>query len=640
MTSFERELDSILSTLEEQWGVRPSRPLPPSPEQDFMKTRQPPGQNEAQKPPSEAYGVFGGKMKGSTKHSLQHPLTVSPDFCDNFAVSPVSRDVPSVSDSMHQKAAGEAPAVASGASKVTSEMKAAAREAKSWPFEEARKILNRFREQRPEKGYVLFETGYGPSGLPHIGTFGEVVRTIMVQKAFETLSDIPTRLFAFSDDMDGLRKVPENVPHQDWLEEHLGQPLTLVPDPFETYESFGHHNNAMLREFLDSFGFQYEFHSATQHYKAGDFDTLLLKVLQHYEEIMALMLPTLRDERRATYSPFLPICPRTKRVLQVPLEQTNVEAGTVVYRDPDTQAFVEVPVTGGHCKLQWKVDWGSRWTAFGVDYEMSGKDLIPSVVLSRQICQILGGTPPESLSYELFLDQQGQKISKSKGNGLTIQEWLTYAPQESLAYYMFPSPKKAKRLYFDVIPRAIDDYIQLMEAYPNQSLAQQLDNPVFHIHQGHPPQLGETLPFNILLNLVTVCGSEQPEILWGFVKKYKPQASPETAPFLDRLIHYAVAYYRDFVKPTLRFRAPTDLERTALEDLRDQLAKVAEGATAEDLQTLVFEVGKKYPFETLRYWFLALYEVLLGQSEGPRMGSFIALYGPDNMRKRIDEKLR
>lgn len=515
----------------------------------------------------------------------------------------------------------------------------AALEAKAWPFEEARKILSRLRGKAPEKGYVLFETGYGPSGLPHIGTFGEVVRTIMIQNAFKVLSDIPTRLFAFSDDMDGLRKVPENVPHQDWLEEHLGQPLTLVPDPFEKYESFGHHNNAMLREFLDSFGFQYEFQSATQHYQAGDFDAMLLKVLQNYDEIMALMLPTLRDERRATYSPFLPICPRTKKVLQVPLEQTLVDSGTVVYRDPETRELVEVPVTGGHCKLQWKVDWGGRWSVFGVDYEMSGKDLIPSVVLSRQICEILGGTPPEGLSYELFLDQEGQKISKSKGNGLTIQEWLTYAPQESLAYYMFPSPKKAKRLYFDVIPRAIDDYIQMMDAFPSQSLSQRLDNPVYYIHEGHPPQLGETLPFNILLNLVAVCGSDQPEVLWGFVKKYMPHATPETAPFLDRLIHYALAYYRDFVKPALHFRSPTDLEREAMQELCEQLLKAPEQASAEDFQTIVFEVGKKYPFETLRHWFLALYEVLLGSSEGPRMGSFIALYGADNMRKLIEEKL-
>lgn len=519
------------------------------------------------------------------------------------------------------------------------EIRVAAETAKAWPFEEARSILNRLQGKVPEKGYVLFETGYGPSGLPHIGTFGEVARTVMVQNAFQKLSDLPTRLFTFSDDMDGLRKVPDNVPHQDWLEEHLGQPLTLVPDPFEKYESFGHHNNAMLREFLDSFGFQYEFQSATHHYQAGHFDAMLLNVLKHYDEIMAIMLPTLRDERRATYSPFLPICPRTKRVLQVAMEQTNVEAGTVVYRDPDTNQFVEVPVTGGHCKLQWKVDWGGRWSVFGVDYEMSGKDLIPSVVLSKQICQILGGTPPSGLSYELFLDQQGQKISKSKGNGLTIQEWLTYAPQESLAYYMYQSPKKAKRLYFDVIPRAIDDYIQNLEAFSNQTVAEQLENPVFHIHKGNPPAVQEVLPFNILLNLVKVCGAENAEVLWGFVRKYMPQANPEHSPFLDRLIHYALAYYRDFVKPTLQCRPPTQLEREALQELDEQLATVPEDASAEDLQTVVFEVGKRYPFESLRHWFLALYEVLLGSSEGPRMGSFIALYGPKNMRILIQEKL-
>ncbi|MDR0632710.1 MAG: lysine--tRNA ligase [Holosporales bacterium] len=512
-------------------------------------------------------------------------------------------------------------------------------EAKSWPFEEARKILARTQKAAWHKDFVLLETGYGPSGLPHIGTFGEVVRTIMVQHAFTMLSDIPTRLFTFSDDMDALRKVPDNVPNKEKLAQYIGKPLTSVPDPYEQYESFGHHNNAMLRRFLDSFGFLYEFQSATEHYKSGKFDEMLIKVLAHYDEIMAVMLPSLRDERRATYSPFLPICPKTGNVLQVPILETFGDAGTVVYKDPITERFVEVPVTGGNCKLQWKVDWGGRWYSFGVDYEMSGKDLIDSVKLSSQICEILGGTAPETLSYELFLDQEGRKISKSKGNGLTIDEWLKYAPPESLAYYMFQAPRKAKRLHFDVIPKAVDEYISLLSQFEKQEDAKKLDNPVFHVHRGHPPLADNIISFNVLLNLASVCGAETAEVMWGFVNKYIPEASPETAPILDHLIHYTIAYYHDFVKPQLHYRAPLDFEKPALYDLLNALQIAEKEISADDLQTIIFDVGKRNDFDNLRQWFQSLYEILLGNTEGPRLGSFIALYGVENMVNLISEKL-
>lgn len=507
--------------------------------------------------------------------------------------------------------------------------------AKSWPFEEARKILARLNDAPPAKGYVLFETGYGPSGLPHIGTFGEVARTIMVQHAFSVLSDIPTRLFVFSDDMDGFRKIPDNVPSQDMLAKHLNEPLTTVPDPYDQYESFGHHNNAMLRKFLDSFGFKYEFQSATEHYKKGNFDAMLLAVLRHYHEIMDIMLPTLRAERRATYSPFLPIC--EEKVLQVHIDEVDAASGMIAYKDPSGRR-VETSVTGGKCKLQWKVDWGGRWFAFNVDYEMSGKDLIPSYALSSRICSILGGNPPENLSYELFLDQCGQKISKSKGNGLTIDEWLKYAPQESLAFYMFQSPKKAKRLYFDVIPRAVDEYIGMLSQFDSQEPSKRVDNPVFHIHQGVPPSLQNVLPFNILLNLASVCGTEDTEIMWGFVRKYMPEATPETDVFLDKLIHHAVSYYHDFIKPHLQYRCPSEVEKTAIMDLSDELQQAEKEISADELQRIVFEVGKKYPFDSLRQWFQSLYEVLLGSSEGPRFGSFIALFGVENMCQLIEEK--
>lgn len=507
----------------------------------------------------------------------------------------------------------------------------------AWPFEEARKILTRIGGKTPEKGYVLFETGYGPSGLPHIGTFGEVVRTTMVRHAFSLLSDIPTRLFAVSDDMDGLRKIPDNVPNQDLIRPHLGKPLTQIPDPFGTHESFGHHNNARLRAFLDSFKFEYEFVSASECYKTGRFDAMLLSVLAHYDAIINVILPTLGPERRATYSPFLPVCAETGRVLQVPVIERDEKAGTIVYKREDGK-LIETIVTGGHCKLQWKVDWGMRWAAFDVDYEMSGKDLIDSVKLSSQVCKILGHKPPEGFNYELFLDADGSKISKSKGNGLTIEEWLQYAPEESLSYFMYQAPRKAKRLYFDVIPRAVDEYLNFLEKFPEQSMDQKLMNPAWHIHSGKPPKEELPLSFGILLNLASVTNTEDKSVLWGFISKYAKGANPESMPMVDRLVGYAIAYYRDFVKPNKHYRAPTDEERKALEDL----AKTLKGlpADAEEVQTQVFEVGKRHNYENLRDWFKTLYQTLLGQDEGPRMGSFIVLYGVDSFIELIEETLK
>jgi lysyl-tRNA synthetase class 1 len=498
--------------------------------------------------------------------------------------------------------------------------------ARAWPFEEARKILARIAEHRPAKGYVLFETGYGPSGLPHIGTFGEVVRTTMVRHAFGVMSDVPTRLFAFSDDMDGLRKVPDNVPNREMLAEHLGKPLTRVPDPFGTHESFGHHNNARLRRFLDAFGFDYEFCSATEFYTSGRFDETLLRVLADYDRVRDIVLPTLGPERRVTYSPFLPVCPRSGRVLQVPVVEHHPARGTIVYEEEDGRR-TEIPVTGGQCKLQWKADWAMRWVALDVDYEMSGKDLIPSVALSSRICQILGGRPPEGFSYELFLDENGEKISKSRGNGLTIEEWLRYASPESLSLYMYQSPRKAKRLFFDVIPRNMDDYLAFLAQYPRQTPEEQANNPVWHIHSGAPPAEEVPVSFAMLLNLVSASNAEDRAALWGYIRRYAPGATPESHKLLDRLVGYAIAYYHDFVEPAKSYRAPTESERAALADLAERLAALPADSAAEELQNLVYEVGKARGFTNLRDWFGALYEILLGQSQGPRMGSFIALYG-------------
>ncbi len=519
-------------------------------------------------------------------------------------------------------------------------LNALATNARAWPFEEARKLVERYKDGPPKKGYVLLETGYGPSGLPHIGTFGEVARTTMVRRAFEMMSDIPTRLVAFSDDMDGLRKVPTNIPNQEAMVPHLNKPLTRVPDPFGTHESFGHHNNARLRGFLDSFGFEYDFYSATECYTSGLFDDALLAVLRNYDAVTNVVLPTLGPERRATYSPFLPVCPRTGHVLQVPIVDRDVEAGTVSYDDPETGERMTTRVTGGACKLQWKCDWAMRWYALGVDYEMAGKDLIDSVKLSSQITRILGRPAPEGFNYELFLDADGQKISKSKGNGLSVEEWLTYGPPESLALFMYQQPRRAKRLYFDVIPKTVDDYLTFLSKFPDEETEKRIENPVWHIHHGQPPAPESSgLSFSLLLNLASVCHAEDKSVVWGYVSRYAPDASPEANPLLDTLVGYAVRYYQDFVRPAKQYRAPTEVERAALEQLKGVLKELPAGASAEDIQTQVYEVGKQHPFENLRDWFKALYEILLGQSQGPRFGSFIALYGVDESVALMDKAL-
>ncbi|MBV1700708.1 MAG: lysine--tRNA ligase [Hyphomicrobiales bacterium] len=537
----------------------------------------------------------------------------------------------------------------------------AASQASAWPFEEARKLVARV--QRTGQKEVLFETGYGPSGLPHIGTFGEVARTSMVRHAFEILTQgtIKTKLLAFSDDMDGLRKVPDNVPNKPMLQAHLNQPLSSVPDPFGTHASFGEHNNARLRAFLDQFGFEYEFASSTRYYKTGRFDATLRLMLNRYDAIMRIMLPTFRAERAASYSPFLPLHPKTGHVMQVPLESHDAIAGTITWRDPVTSEKFETPVTGGHCKLQWKPDWAMRWVALGVDYEMAGKDLIDSVKLSGAICRTLGGEPPEGFNYELFLDAAGQKISKSKGNGLTIEDWLSYASPESLAMFMFQKPSAAKRLHFDVIPRNVDDYLAFLEAFPRQQPREQLGNPVFHVHHGEPPAaeaLGggahsTQISFAMLLNLTAVANSEDPNVIWGFLQRYAPEASPATQPRLDQLVKYAGRYFRDFVRPAKNYRLPDEVETAALQSLSATLANLPANASAEEIQTQLYDVARAIPrYQDMKAkgatperpgvandWFNMLYNVLLGEQRGPRFGSFVALYGIAETRALIAQAL-
>ncbi|MDZ4364526.1 lysine--tRNA ligase [Brevundimonas sp.] len=546
-----------------------------------------------------------------------------------------------------------------------------ARDARSWPFEQARNLLAHLLKHRlttdAERDLatrliaadktdealaalpalarpVVFETGYGPSGLPHMGTFGEVARTTMVRIAFRALTDdaLPTRLISFSDDMDGMRKVPPNVPNGEPLALDLDKPLTVVRDPFGEHESFGHHNNARLRAFLDSFGFDYEFVSSTDCYRGGRFDETLLTALARFDAIQEIMLPSLGEERRATYSPFLPISPKTGKVLQVPTLERHVDRGTIVFRDQDGE-LTEVQVTGGAVKMQWRPDWAMRWTALGVDYEMSGKDLVDSVRLSNQVCKVLGGTPPEGFQFELFMDEHNHKISKTKGNGLTMEEWLRYGAPESLAYYMYQSPKSAKRLYFDVIPKATDEYLQQLDAY-NRARADgangpAIDNPAWHVHRGAPPERGSPVSFSLLLNLVSAADASTKDILWGFISRYIAGATPETEPTLDRLAGYAINYYEDFVKPSKKFRAPDDKERAAMTALVARFKALPADADAETIQNNVFEVGKDTGFEPLRGWFQALYEVLLGQSQGPRFGSFAAIFGLERTIALIERAL-
>ncbi len=548
-----------------------------------------------------------------------------------------------------------------------------ARQARPWTFAEARTLLARVLKTRLEtdaerdlaatliaadrwdellatlpalRRPVVFQCGYGASGLPHVGTFGEAARPTMVRNAFRALTNdaIPTKLVIFSDDMDGLREVPPNLPHRDWLEADRDKPVTSVRDPFGEYESFGAHNNARARAFFDSFGFDYEFISATDFYKSGRMDAMLLTILERFDAVQAVMLPTLGPDRRATYSPFQPISPTSGRMLYVPTLERHLDRGTIVFEDEDGSR-VEAPVTGGHVKLQWRPDWAARWTALGVDFEMSGKDLVDSFRVSGKLMPVLGGVAPETPHYELFMDENNQKISKSKGNGLTMEAWLRYGAPESLGYYMFTSPKSAKRLYFDVIPKATDEYLQHLDSYnrakaEGSNSANPLDNPVWSVDGGEPPRQGSPISFSLLLNLVTVVGSGDPAVIWGFLSRYLPGASPESEPMLARLVDYAIHYYEDFVLPAKKYRPATEMERAAFADLAERLkALPADCKDGEAIQAEVYEAGKAAGFEPLRAWFQALYEVLLGQSQAPRFGSFAAIYGLGNTIALIEKAL-
>ena len=496
----------------------------------------------------------------------------------------------------------------------------------AWPFVEARKLIKDRKNLFDKKGKIIFQTGYGPSGLPHIGTFGEVARTTMIVNAINQIIDIPTEIITFSDDMDGLRKIPDNIPNKEILEKHLHKPLTSVPDPFKKFKSFGEHNNEMLKSFLNKFKFDYVFKSSTDIYKKGQFNNALLLVLEKYEEIIEIILPTLGKERQKTYSPFLPICPESGKVLEVPVVEIKKKEGKIIYQHGDKK--IETEIINGKCKLQWKVDWAMRWFVFDVDYEMYGKDLIESVILSSKICKILGKKSPNGFAYEMFLDEKGEKISKSKGNGITIEQWLNYASPESLSLYMYQNPKRAKKLYEDVVPKAVDEYLVCIDKFNSQDEKNRLLNPVFHIHNGNPPKEKSIMPFSVLLNLVGTSNATDKDVLWKFIKRYKKNIEPSNHPILDSLIEYALKYFVDIVKPKKKYRKPNENEKKALLDLIGRLKNCKDQTNPEDIQTIVYSVGKDNGYkDNLREWFKAIYEIIFGDVDGPRMGFFISFFG-------------
>ena len=507
----------------------------------------------------------------------------------------------------------------------------------AWPFIEIRKLLKDRKDLIKSKNKITFQTGYGPSGLPHIGTFGEVARTTMMINALNHIQKIDTDLITFSDDMDGLRKVPENIPNEKILHDNIGKPLTSIPDPFGKYESFGTHNNEMLKTFLNQFNFEFNFKSSTENYKNGIFNNSLIRVMEKYDEIMEIILPTLRSERKKTYCPFLPICPTTGKVLEIPLLEIK-KNGVAIFDNNGEK--LESNITDGKCKLQWKVDWAMRWFTFDVDFEMYGKDLTESAILSNKICKILGKKPPNGFAYELFLDEKGEKISKSKGNGISINQWLRYASPESLSLYMFQNPKRAKKLYSDVVPKAVDEYLSLIDNFPKQKIQEQLLNPVWHIHNGKPPNEKIIMPFSMLLNLVGSSNAENKEILWKFIKRFHSDIKPEDYPILDNLTEYAINYFKDKVEPNKKFKRPNENEIKAFINLSKKLEQVSQETKPEDIQTIVYSVGKENGYEkNLREWFILIYEVLFGDTNGPRMGFFISFFGVKETIQLIEEKI-
>ena len=509
----------------------------------------------------------------------------------------------------------------------------------AWPFVEAKKMLRERKSLLEKKGKITLQTGYGPSGLPHIGTFGEVARTSMMVNALKQLTDLPTEIITFSDDMDGLRKVPENIPNQKLLEKNLHKPLTQVPDPFGKFQSFGEHNNEMLKDFLNSFNFNYTFKSSTSLYKSKFFNPTLQLILENYDDIMNIILPTLGKERQKTYCPFLPICPDSGRVLEIPVLEINKDKSKIIFDNKGKK--LEASILDGNCKLQWKVDWAMRWYALDIDFEMYGKDLIESAILSTKIIKLIGKTNPSGFAYELFLDEKGEKISKSRGNGITIDQWLKYASPESLSLYMYQNPKRAKKLYKEIVPKAVDEYLDFIEKGKKQDELQLLMNPVWHVHNGNIPKENLIMSFSMLLNLVETSNADSKDLLWKFVKKYKLDINENNYPIFDSLVGYAIKYFNDVIKSQKKYKTPNHDEKLALESLIKTLDNCNDKMLPEDIQTLIYSAGKENGYaENLRDWFKLIYEVVFGDVNGPRMGFFISFFGVKETKELIMKKIK
>jgi lysyl-tRNA synthetase, class I len=529
---------------------------------------------------------------------------------------------------------------------------------KEWPFVEAQRIIDRL--GKIGKSAVTAETGYGPSGLPHIGTFGEVARTSFVLQALKTLEpSIDAKIIAFSDDMDGLREVPKNLPNGEMLKEHLGKPLTSIPDPFGQEKSFAHYMNRKLRDFLDSFGFTYQFASSTEQYKSGVFDEGFKRIVEHYDEVSDLFKATIAEEKRAAWSPFFPICASCGRVYSTRVIAVDPKALTVSYACDAPLAgkysccghHGVASILGGGCKVGWKVDWALRWYCLGVDYEMHGEDLLESARLSSKIVKVLGGEPPELFKYELFLDENGKKISKKIGNGISIEEWLRFAPVDSLLYIMYQKPQQAKKMGRAILPEIVDAYLELVAQYDGA----EVDSPVPFISRLSKGAHADRLPgeksaeyrgaqklitYSLVCELVMALNQDDPRIVRDYLLKYQPGIAANVA-YYEGLIEDALAYYREVLLPARTVEKADHAMDEALAALRADLARrlaAGEEPDAEALQTAVFQVSKDRQLK-MKDWFRTVYRVFLGQNQGPRIGSFIALLGFEKCIERLDAHL-
>ncbi|MFH2218432.1 MAG: lysine--tRNA ligase [Pseudomonadota bacterium] len=511
---------------------------------------------------------------------------------------------------------------------------------KCWPFKEADKLRKRYTETPNIP--VRFETGFGPSGMPHIGTFAEVARTTWVRHAFEFLTRWPTQLIAFSDDMDGLRKVPLNLPQQEMLTENLGRPLCRIPDPFGECESYSAYMNNKLREFLDSYSFDYTFQSSHEAYTRGDFNDGLSVILQKVEDVKAIILPTMSEAKRANWSPFFPICENCGRINSTQVTGYDIENNAIDYSCEQEEGEVKscghkgtASIFNGKVKVGWKIDWALRWYSYDIGYEMYGKDLIESARLSGKICRLMGKQPPTGLFYELFLDAKGRKISKSVGKGLTIDSWMSYAPLESLLFYIFQNPKQAKRLFWGIVPRSVDDYLSNLIQYRSMDPEDHPESTIWHLfNKGETvPSYNAAINFSLINNLISAVGADDIDLILEYLKRYD-SSMEKYGTVIEDLVKKAMNYYRDFILPDKKYRTPTEKEKKMFNALRNELAEY-DGDDENELQSLPFNVVRAFD-ESPKNFFKMFYEVLFGQERGPRFGTFVRLVGKEKALSLLD----